>query len=83
MVRECLATYTELEDFEDLVLEEAIYLESTDAFYNYTSDFGPGIFVCTEGVVGDGIVTLNGRSSVLTIMRVDDKYVIKSYSVNK
>gem|GEM_PF-703521 len=83
VVRKYLATYMDLDDVEDLVLEEAIYLESTDAFYNYTSDFGPGIFECIEGIVEDGIVTLNGASSVLTIMKMDDKYVIKSHSVNK
>lgn len=58
-----------------------IYLDSTDAYYNFTSDLGPGIFICTEGIVEDGVIKLYGNSrneSVLTIVKVDGKYVIKS-----
>lgn len=41
---------------EDLDTSEVAYLEEQDAYYNYTSDFGPGIFTCTRGEVeGDRI----------------------------
>lgn len=62
--------------------DEILYLESTDAYYNFTSDFGPGHFFCTGGIVEDGVIRLyrNSRSklSILTIVKVADKYVIKS-----
>ena len=34
---------------EDLDTSDVAYLPEYDAYYNYTSDFGPGMFVCTRG----------------------------------
>ena len=34
---------------EDLNTKDVAYLPEYDAYYNYTSDFGPGIFVCSRG----------------------------------
>ncbi|MEA1974010.1 MAG: hypothetical protein U9N10_00480 [Bacillota bacterium] len=62
--------------------EDLIYIKSTDAYYNFTSDFGPGLFICTGGLVEDGIIRLNGKSrseSVLTIIKSNGKYFIESF----
>ncbi len=61
------------------------YLDSTDAYYNYTSDFGPGVFICTSGEVKNGRIKLNGDSRngsypVLTIVEDGDRYLIQSYT---
>lgn len=40
-----------------------LYLEEYDAWYNFTSDFGPAMFVCEGGQVEGGYVRL--RSTVL------------------
>ena len=39
-----------------------LYLEAYDAWYNFTSDFGPAMFVCEGGELADGYVRL--RSAV-------------------
>lgn len=42
--------------------ESLLYLEEYGAWYNFTSDFGPAMFVCEGGEVADGYVRL--RSTV-------------------
>jgi hypothetical protein len=75
-----------LNELSGIGFDMIAYLESTDAYYNYTSDFGPGVFTCTEGIVEDGEIRLYGSSisessSVLTIVKDDENYIIKSFYV--
>lgn len=58
----------------DLNTEGVAYLPEYDAYYNYTSDFGPGMFVCTRGERDGDIIRLysvNG-TDLLTLRQVDD-----------
>lgn len=59
---------------EDLDTSSVAYLPEYNAYYNYTSDFGPGMFVCTHGERdGDTIrlYSVNG-TGLLTLRQVDD-----------
>ena len=51
------------------------YLPEYDAYYNYTSDFGPGIFTCTWGERNDDLIRLyqetGERTIVLTLRELD------------
>lgn len=58
----------------DLNTKDVAYLPEYDAYYNYTSDFGPGMFVCTRGERDGDIIRLysvNG-TDLLTLRQVDD-----------
>jgi len=79
LIRTFLKTYMYFDESTFTKLDEAIYLESTDAYYNYTSDFGPGTFICVDGNVSDHVVVLESKSAILTVVNIDDKYFIKSY----
>lgn len=73
-----------LDELTGVGVDEVLYLESTDAYYNFTSDFAAGIFNCTEGNVNEGIIKLYGGSGnetrpVLTIVKSNNKYVIQSF----
>ena len=60
---------------EDLDTSAVAYLPEYDAYYNYTSDFGPGMFVCTRGERDGDIIRLysvNG-TALLTLRQVNDK----------
>ncbi|MBM7562764.1 hypothetical protein [Fusibacter tunisiensis] len=66
-------------DFHDL-----IYLESTNAYYNYTSDFGPASFRCKMVVVEGNTIKLYGdrkTDPVLTIVKIGSNYFIKSHNI--
>ncbi|WP_298030112.1 hypothetical protein [uncultured Dysosmobacter sp.] len=41
--------------------EKLFYVPEYDAYYNYTSDFGPGRFECQEGVREGSVVRLTGK----------------------
>ena len=63
-----------------------LYLEEYDAYYNFTSDFGPGIFVCVGGEKAGDIIRLwsapkdnDGSRDVLTIREADGGYFIQAY----
>ena len=59
---------------EDLDTSAVAYLPEYDAYYNYTSDFGPGMFVSSRGERdGDTIrlYSVNG-TGLLTLRQVDD-----------
>ena len=86
VIEDILTTYADvsLKDLNGIGFNETLYLESTDAYYNFTSDFGPGTFVCIEGTVKDGIISLYGStggatSTVLTIEKIEGQYYIKSF----
>jgi len=68
-----------LDEMTGVGFDDLIYIESTDSYYNFTSDFGPGVFNCIDGKVEKGVIKLNGNNSVLTIEKNDEKYVIKSF----
>ena len=65
------------------------YLESTDAFYNTTSDYNPGDFTCTFGSIDafGEYVQLYGRSSrfpgevLLRLKKGGESWYIKSFTV--
>ncbi len=80
VIRMFVLNFMNLDEFKFYDLNEAIYLESTDCYYNYTSDFGPGTFICTTGNVKGNTITLNGESSVLVIVNNGEKYLIESYT---
>ena len=69
---------------EDLDTSGVEYLPEYDAFYNYTSDFGPGTFTCTRGEIMDNIVRLYDEASplgtdILTLRKDGEAYRIVSY----
>lgn len=64
--------------------EQRLYLEEYDAFYNFTSDFGPGYFECVGGErSGDAIrfwsAESGGMRKVLTVKERDGEYFIWSF----
>jgi len=86
VVQDMFSEYTEinLNELTGVGFDKVLYLESTDAYYNFTSDFGAGIFNCTEGNVKEGIIKLysisrNETREVLTITKSNNKYVIQSF----
>ena len=67
----------------DLDTADVAYLADYDAFYNYTSDFGPGMFTCTRGEkIGDIIrlyEELETGTDMLTLRKVGDDYQIVAH----
>lgn len=61
-----------LDELSGVGFDEIIYLEATDAYYNYTSDFGPGLFICEDGEVEEGTIRLHGSSHGEVNARFDD-----------
>ena len=59
------------------------YLPEYDAYYNYTSDFGPGMFTCTRGEVDGDIVRLYEElqtgTDMLTLRKVGSGYQIVAH----
>lgn len=74
-----------LSELSEESMESALYLESTDSYYNFTSDFGPGIFTCEGGMVYEDRIELYGEALIsdgrviLTIVKADDKFIIESF----
>jgi hypothetical protein len=73
-----------LDELTGVGFDEVIYLEATDAYYNYTSDFGPGLFICEGGEVKGDTIRLFGKSNgnaapVLTLIQNEGRYVIKAF----
>lgn len=88
-VQDVFTQYTgiTLDELTGVGLDEVFYLESTNAYYNYTSDFGPGVFKCKEIKVEEGIIKLYGDTRkgtypILTIAKIGDKYVIQSFYIH-
>lgn len=67
----------------DLDTSDVAYLANYDAFYNYTSDFGPGMFTCTRGEVDGDIVRLYEEfetgTDMLTLKKVGNNYQIVAH----
>ena len=65
------------------------YLESTDAFYNTTSDYSPGYFTCTSGsidVFGEYVQLFGWASrfpgeSILRLEKDGENWYIKSFTL--
>ena len=70
---------------EDLDTSAVAYLPEYDAYYNYTSDAGFGMFTCTRGEKDGDTIRLYDDSygvRLLTLRRVDDKtYQIISHQL--
>lgn len=63
-----------------------LYLPEYDAYYNFTSDFGAAVFVCTGGAKDGDTVRLWGdpigetaARRVLTLRQQDGQWLIQSY----
>lgn len=59
--------------------ELLLYLEEYDAYYNFTSDLGPGVFYCKGGWYTDTEAHLTGIHSVLTLENREGKWLIRSH----
>lgn len=68
---------------ENLDTSDVNYLPEYDAFYNYTSDYAPGIFQCTRGEIDGNIVRLYEESDtgtdVLTLRKTGNSYLIAAH----
>lgn len=69
-------------------LDEVLYLEEYDAYYNFTSDFGLGMFKCTRGEIVGNFVRLysdkeDGSVALLTLRNWEGKYYIVSHQLMK
>lgn len=86
IVENLFSTYSgiKLDELSKTDFHDLIYLESTDAYYNYTSDFGPASFHCKTVVVQGNSIKLYGEGKnapVLTIVKIKNNYFIKSLNV--
>jgi hypothetical protein len=68
-----------LNDLSGVGTEKLIYLKQYDAYYTYTSDFGPGFFVCTRGERQGDIVHLYSDEAVLILKLEGDSFRIVSH----
>lgn len=75
-------------DLTGVGADQLIYLEEYDAWYNFTSDFGPGFFSCDYGTRNGNRVTLystphgeNDSRSVLELEETEDGFRILSHTL--
>lgn len=68
-----------LDDLNGVATETLIYLKEYNAYYNFTSDFGAGIFYCTHGETQGDIVRLFNKSVMLTLKKRGDDYLFISH----
>ena len=59
--------------------DSVYYLEETDSYYNFTSDFGPGMFDCIDGFVYDGGAILYSANKALFLTESGGHYSIKAH----
>ena len=65
------------------------YLEDYDAYYTFTSDFGPGTFPCVGGEWDENGARLwtrpreDGSRSVLTLRAEEGRYLIQSFTMEE
>lgn len=70
---------------EELDWSNCLYVEEYDAFYNFTSDFGPGFFPCAGGQIMEDTVLLwsrpgeNGERCELTLRKNGENWLIQSH----
>lgn len=78
-IDEVLRKYANL-PFQELTYKDAEYhLEATGCYYNFTSDFGPGSFDCTEGFVYDGGAILYTDTAALYLEEIAGSYIITAH----
>lgn len=66
--------------FRELKDKESVYyLEETDSYYNFTSDFGPGRFSCIDGFVYDGGAILYSANKALFLTEAAGHYSLKAH----
>lgn len=68
-----------LDDLSGVGMDELIYLESYDAYYNFTSDFAAGSFVCTSGETQGDIIRLYSERTTLTLKKHGDSFLFVSH----
>jgi len=57
-----------------------LYLEEYDAYYNFTSDFGPGTFRCVSGRRdGDRVILTGDRAELVLEQQADGNWYFVSY----
>ena len=85
-VSEVLLKYANITADDVVNTDDVLYLEEYDAYYNFTSDYGPGTFVCVGGEKAGDIIRLwsapknnDGSRDVLTIREADGGYFIQAY----
>ena len=66
-VNETLKTYAGITAADLTNTGGTFYLEDYDAYYVYTSDFGPGMFTAESGEQAENYVYLRGSGNVLTL----------------
>ena len=70
---------------EELDWEGCLYVEEYDAFYNFTSDAGPGFFPCAGGEVSGDTAVLwsdpdeKGDRCRLTLQKNGDRWLLQSH----
>lgn len=68
---------------EDLDTSDVNYLAEYDAYYNYTSDYAPGMFICTRGEIDGDIVRLyedtDTGTDMLTLRKEGNAYLIVAH----
>lgn len=75
----CLMKYAGITTADMAGNSPPIYLEEYDAYYVFTSDFGPGMFVCQSGVREDeNTVRLTGPGSELVLEQRNGTWYIVS-----
>ena len=59
---------------------DLLYLPEYDAFYNFTSDAGPGVFICEAGRREGALLILTGGSAELTLEKTAaGRYLFRSF----
>ena len=72
-------TTADLTAFPDSTAD-LMYLPEYDAFYNFTSDAGPGLFVCEAGRREGDLLILTGGGRELTLERTENgRYLFRSF----
>lgn len=85
-VDETLQKYADITTADLKNTDGVCYLSEYNTYYNFTSDFGPGLFECVGGKKDGNIVRLwsdadiyDGHRELLTLQEKDGNYYIKSF----
>ena len=61
-------------------LESFSHLPEYDAFYNFTSDAGPGVFICEAGRREGDLLILTGGGKELILEETEDgRYLFRAF----
>ena len=72
-------TTADLTAFPDSTAD-LLYLPEYDAFYNFTSDAGPGMFICETGRREGDLLILTGGGKELTLEETEDgRYLFRAF----